>query len=211
MHLVTLEGLPRACIDVVRHIQGLKNMQMQTVPSPVPPAATSRQDSIADEIALVLSNVLARLQILHRTQAGLSAQCHNDAMPVAVCGAHWIESPPALSSEARRALHDISMDVGEAVCDALGIRVASHTVIVMRVPVHECFENLLIGMEARDLSLSDLLEIEEFMDGLGHESPASMFKNWKVHAIDCPAYMYDNAVDLAHTISEIAQIIRSVT
>ena len=212
MHLVTLEGLPRSCIDAVTHIKGLKNMSLQTVPSPQPPAATSRQETIADEITLVLANVLARIRTLHRTQAGLSAHCRDtntSTDPVAVCGAHWIESPPALSSKARRALHDISIEVGSAVCDALGIHIASHTVIVLRVPVHECFENLLIGMEARDYTLSDLIEIEEFLDVLGKESPGSMFANWKVHYIDCPMYMNDNAIDLAHTITEIANIIRS--
>lgn len=211
MHLVTLEGLPRSCIDVVSHIKGL-NMSLQTVPSPLPPATTSRQDSIADEIALVLANVLDRIRTLHRTQAGVFAHCrdtHSSSDPVAVCGAHWFESPPALSAKARRALHDVCMEVGGAVCDALGIHIASHTVIVLRVPVHECFENLLIGMEARDFTLSDLIEIEDFLNVLGKDSPGSMFANWKVHYIDCPMYMNDNAVDLAHTITEIANIIRS--
>jgi hypothetical protein len=209
MHLVTLEGLPRACIDIVRHIQGLKNIRMHTVPSPLPPAATSGQESTSDEITLVLENVLARLKILYRTQAGLVLQ--SDIIePVAVCGAHWIESPPSLSSKARQSLHEISIEVGEATCNALGIKVASHSVIVLRVSVHECFENLLIGMEARDLNLSDLMEIEEFMDELGKESPASMFPKSKVHYIDCPPYMIDNAIDVAQTITEIASIIRTV-
>jgi hypothetical protein len=209
MHLVTLEGLPRSCVDVVSHIQSMSNVQ--TVPSPLPPTATSKHTD-ADEIALVLSNVLSHLKILQRTQCAFTAaRRHGDPVPHTLCGAHWVETPPALSGRARRVLHDISIELGKAVCDALNLSVRTHTIILLRISAHECFENLLTTMEARNFNLSDLFEIEDFLEGFLKKNgvAGSVFKRAKVHAIDCPAYMCDNVVELEHIISKIADIIRT--
>jgi hypothetical protein len=195
MHIVTLEGLPRTCHDVLRIIQ--QNKQYPVLPSPSMPSQTSHTP-LVDEINTVFQNIVFRMKMLQRISS----------MGSVVCGAHWIESPP-LGTTARWALHSLSLELVGALAEDLAVRVEKHTVIILHSSIHECFEHLLSCMEARQIVLDDLVQETKIMHALaGSEKAASPFPH-TVHELHCPAFLRDNNVDLLMMASRVSNIIKA--
>jgi len=191
MKLVTLEGLPTSCDDILKNIQHHRHWAV--VPTPVVPAPTSHVTS-GEEVAMVLSNVIARMKLLQRTPGDI------------VCGAHWIETPP-LSMDSRRLVHRIAAEMMVALADALSLTIEHHTVVMTSMNPHECFEQLITSMEARDLTLNDILEESVFFDTLTVPSPFP----YSIKILQCPPNMISNQFDVAVMVSKVTAILRSVS
>jgi hypothetical protein len=161
------------------------------------PISTSVQLTAADTMATALSNLLTRLKTLHRMNLPSSTM---------VCGGcHWIESPP-LSLQERAVFHRLTQEVAHAITNQLDFSIEHHVIIVMKTSVHECFEQLLLDMEARDYTLDDLIQENMFIDMVTHVPGAASSFPYVVHRIACPRFMKDNDHEInvvAHSITNI--------
>lgn len=198
MRLVTLEGLPKTCIDVLNTIH--KQKMIVVLPSPMIPLATSAQITPADDVCKALSNSLSRLKMLHRMNLASSS---------IICGGcHWIESPP-LGVPGRAILHRLIQDLSRAISDELGVDIEKHIIIVLNTSVHECFENLLRSMEGRDYTLHDLYEEKTFLERVSSIPGALSAFPHAVYHVSCPPFMLDNDIDLVKTSIKITDILKS--
>ena len=198
MRIVTLEGLPKICIDVLNTIHHRKTIPL--VPSPMVPLSTSPQVTPSDIMMTSLANLLARLKTLHRMNLPASTL---------VCGGcHWIESPP-IGLKQRAIFHRLSQELGRAIVEDFGLSIEQHILIFMKTSVHECFEHLLHSMEARDCTLHDLIEENMFLDMVTHVPGAASPFPYTVHRIICPPFMKDNDHEIDITASRIINIIKN--
>lgn len=197
MRLVTLEGLPKVCVDVLNTLH--RNKIIALVPSPMVPLSTSIQITPADIMATSLANLLIRLKTLHRMNLPSSTM---------VCGGcHWIESPP-IGLRGRAILHRLTQDLARAAVEELDISIEHHVIIVMKTSVHECFEHLLYNMEARDCTLNDLIEESMFIDMVTHVPGAASAFPYVVHRVMCPPFMKDNEHEIHTTAARLTHIIK---
>lgn len=203
MHLVTLEGLQGSCVELLKTVHGAKKIAVIPLHSPVPPAATSHFD-VADELRHVLANVLQRAHMMSRVQRPPIAHSGTHI----VIGSHWVDtSPPALSMTARVVLHQLCLDLTAALVEDLRLDIESHIMIFLKQNVHECFETLLLNMEARDITITDLEDSARFLDLIAQGYiQASAFKHVMQH-IEYPPFMNDNVIDLSSTAAKIINVI----
>jgi len=151
MILLTLEGLPRSCVELLKSVQQITKTFI--IPSPIAPTATSCH-APADEIVSVLYNILANMRVLQRAQ-----QLADSSI---VCGAHWIDTPTTtLDMKARLVLHDVCLELSEELKRAYDLVISKHIIVFLKVPVHDMFNIMLEKMETRDVLLDDLIRSEE--------------------------------------------------
>ena len=196
MRLVTLEGLPKVCEDVMNVLH--RNKIFTLVPSPMVPLSTSIQYTAGDAMATALSNLFVRLKTLRRM---------NLASSTLIGGCHWIESPP-LTLKERSVFQRLVQEITHALADHLDIAIKQHVIIVMKSSVHECFEHLLTDMEARDMTIDDLLQENSFLDMITHIPGAASAFPYLVYHISCPPYMKDNEHEINTTAQRITNIIK---
>jgi len=201
MRLVTLEGLPKTCTEVLRVLTQTKSVAV--LPSPIIPSCTSAHSSPGDDVCTILSNSITRLKILQRMNHGM----HSTHV---VCGGcHWIESPP-IGSRGRAILHRLNLELSMAIAEVLGIVVERHIIMLLKSSVHECFENLLGDVESRDHSMHDLIEESSFLESLSNVPGIMSAFPYTVRKIVCPPFMRDNPYDVWTTAMRISGIIKSV-
>ena len=200
MRLVTLEGLPKMCGDVLNVLH--KNKRVLVLPSPLIPLSTSVQVTPADDVCMVLANVITRLKILQRMNSASS--------PVVCGGCHWIESPP-IHMLGRAILHRLTQDLTRAIVDEFELAIEQHMLIIMKASVHECFEHLLCKMEARDYTLNNLLDENTFLETLVRVPGVMSAFPYTIRTVSCPPFMRDNAHDLDMVAKQILQIIAETT
>lgn len=196
MRLVTLEGLPKVCEDVMNVLH--RNKIFTVVPSPMVPLSTSVQCTAGDTMATALSNLFVRLKTLRRM---------NLASSTLIGGCHWIESP-SLTLKERSAFQRLVQEITRALTDHLDLTIKQHALIVMKSSVHECFEYLLTDMEARDLTVDDLLQESSFLDMITHIPGAASAFPYIVYHVSCPPYMQDNEHEINTTAQRIASIVK---
>ena len=197
MRLVTLEGLPKTCTEVLRVLTQTKSVAV--LPSPIIPSCTSAHRSPGDDVCTILSNSITRLKILQRMNQGST-----------VCGGcHWIESPPT-GSRGRAILHRLNLELSMAIAEVLNIVVERHVIILMKSSVHECFENLLGDVESRDHTMHDLMEESSFLESLSNVPGIMSAFPYTVRKVLCPPFMRDNPYDVWTTAMRISGILKSV-
>lgn len=196
MKLLTLEGLPKMCTSVLNALH--RNKSMVILPSPMIPLATSVQVTAGDDICMVLSNTITRLKILQRM---------NPANSLVVCGGcHWIESPPVGMRE-RAILHRLTQELSRAILDEFQIHIDEHIIVMLKTSVHECFENLLCKMEARDYTLHDLFQENAFLETLTHVPGSMSAFPYIIHYVDCTPCMQHNEHEVENTARCILKMI----
>lgn len=196
MILLTLEGLPRGCVDLLKSVQQLTKSFI--IPSPLAPMATACH---VDEITTTLSNVLKNMQVLQRTQALSEASV--------LCGAHWVDSPTILDARSKRVLHGVCLELAAELAAELQLKIAKHVVVFVKIPVHEMFEMMLENMEARDVLINDLETSEAFLESVQKGAlPPSVFPH-DIHEVPYPVRMSDNNVDMAITAAKVMSILKS--
>lgn len=197
MKLVTLEGLPKMCLDVVKILHHSKSLTV--LPAPIVPSPTSLQNSPGDDVCTALSNVATRMKMLHRANLATSS---------VVCGGcHWIESPP-LGMRGRAILHRLTQELSKALADEYDMAIEHHMIVMMSTSVHECFETLLSGMEGRDHTMHDLIEEAEFLESLTRIPGIMSAFPYSIERVTCPLYMQDNEHELVTTAMRIASLIK---
>lgn len=186
MFLVTLEGLPRTCISLLKCVTCFAS-----VPCPIPPTPTNAHCDLGEELTTLFGNVLARMLILQR---------HADDGTRVLLGAHWVDTPPGLESLAKRRLvYSLAEDLKDALAANMGLHIEPHLKVYVHMNVHECFEIFLQNMEARDLMLHDLLGAQRFLAEL-IPPPYHVFM---------PPFMLDNAADMALLAAEVSTKIKA--
>lgn len=199
MRLVTLEGLPKTCTEVMRLLTQTKSLAV--LPSPIIPSCTSSHSTPGDDVCTVLSNMVTRLKMLQRM---------NPVATNIVCGGcHWIESPP-IGSRGRAILHRLNQELSRALADVLNVTIERHIIILMRSSVHECFENLLGDVESRDHTMHDLIEESAFLESLANVPGIMSAFPYTVRRVTCPPFMRDNQYDLWVTASRICTILKTI-
>lgn len=197
MRLVTLEGLPKMCADVVKVLHHSKSLTV--LPAPIIPSPTSLQNTRADDVCMALSNVAVRMKMLHRMNLASSS---------VVCGGcHWIESPP-IGMRGRAILHRLIRELTGAVADEYGMTIDHHMIVLLDTSLHECFETLLTNMEGRDHSMHDLIEDAEFLESVTRIPGIVSAFPYSIERVACPAFMKDNDHDLVRTTMHIASLIK---
>jgi hypothetical protein len=176
-----------------------RNKTIALIPSPMVPLSTSIQVTPADIMTTALSNLLTRLKTLHRMNIPTSVVCG---------GCHWIESPPVGLKE-RAIFHRLTHELTRVLVEDFGILVDQHIVVLMKTSVDECFERLLYTMEARDCTLSDLIEEAMFLDMVTHVPGAASAFPYVVHRVVCPPFMKDNEHELNVTASRITNALNN--
>lgn len=197
MKLVTLEGLPKMCLDVVKVLHHSKSLTV--LPAPIAPSPTSLQNTPADDVCTALSNAAARMKMLHRMNLASSS---------IVCGGcHWIESPP-LGMRGRAILHRLTQELSKAVAEEYEMTIEHHMIVVLSASVHECFETLLSNMEGRDHTMHDVVEEAGFLESLTRIPGIMSAFPYSVERVTSPPYIQDNEHDLVTTAMRIAAIIK---
>jgi len=200
MILLTLEGLPRSCVELLKSVQQITKTFI--IPSPIAPTATSCH-APADEIVSVLYNILANMRVLQRAQ-----QLADSSI---VCGAHWIDTPTTtLDMKARLVLHDVCLELSEELKRAYDLVISKHIIVFLKVPVHDMFNIMLENMEARDVLLDDLIEAQRFLDSLERGVAVPSVFQHVVKTLAYPPCMADNPVDLAITASRVTSALKSL-
>lgn len=195
MKLVTLEGLPGTCTDVLKIMH--QNKSFSVLPTPLLPAPTSTHSAHANDVCMVLSNMLTRLKMLRRMHAVAG---ENDI----VCGAHWVESPP-VGLRGRMALHKICQDLTLAVAEDMQIDIEEHVIVLLKSSIHECFEHLL--MESHIVTMNDIIEEAGFLESLSLMDGVMSAFPYVVRHVPCPPHMKDNMIDLLMTASRISTLL----
>lgn len=121
-----------------------------------------------------------------------------------------------LELEARLVLHELTLELVHAVAEQLCVEVEHHTIVHFKSSVHECFEYLLESMEARDLTLHDILQADAFLDDASRTEsqlsrlniPMSPFK-YNVCTLTCPPFMQDNHVEVLVMASKVSSLIKA--
>ena len=197
MRLLTLEGLPKVCEDVLTVLHA--NKVCAIIPSPMIPLSTSLQVTPADIMTTSLSNLLTRLKTLQRMHS-----IPTDTTLFGGC--HWIESAPIPLKE-RAIFHRLMLQLTMCIIDDFQIPIEQHIIVLMSSPVDECFDRLLTSMEARDYTLHDLAEEAMFLDMVTHIPGAASAFPYRVHRVPCTPYMHDNQHDKNVVAARIASIL----
>lgn len=198
MRLITLEGLPKVCDDVL-HVLNRKKI-IALVPQPMVPLSTSVQITPADTMATSFANILTRFKTLHRM---------NPPASTLVGGSHWIESPP-IGLKERAIFHRLTQEIARVIAHELNISIDQHIIVVLKTSVHEAFEHVLTSMESRDCTINDLLEESMFLDMVTHVPGAASAFPYLIHRIICPIYMKENEHDVNITAARITNILSNL-
>jgi hypothetical protein len=211
MKLITLEGLPGSCEEILRNIQQHKACNMLSSSSLAPTSTSSASTKEhAVELARIFRNRLSRLQTLRKL-------CHIDlnADRKMACGAYWHEMIPPELEKHHQALHQLLHDLEKACAVDLDLNsfVTKHVIIYISMSPHECFERMLFQMEARDLTLHDIFKYNNYLETLiasedKHTLTPFEISDIEVHTLKVPQFLADNLVDSLVVASKIIALIQ---
>lgn len=199
MILLTLEGLDKSCEEILKCTQA--TLKSHILPWPNSPVATSAQP-VSIEITTCLSGMLARMRCLQRAQSAVQETGG------VVCGAHWLDTPKIIDPPARKVLHDLVLELSEKLANIYRICVSNHIMVFVRTSEHEMFERLCDSMESRDVLLSDLYDVQQFLDDARTGKVRATVFPTRVELLKYPSYANDNQIDIAIATSKVVGLIR---
>jgi len=119
-------------------------------------------------------------------------------------GAAWIDMLPI---PRRHVIHDLIFDLTAELDRCFDTGITEHLIIVVQVPVHECFERMLTSIESRNLVLSDIVAEKQFLETLRMRR-CSSFYPVHVETVSVPPCTVDNAIDLLGCKTLLCGLIR---